>query len=176
MLKKSKKQTWDLAKTRENSIFAVALVCGQIKTSPFHTQVLLMMRRRLYIYSLWLATCSVLLSTVVLHHHHFNRICFVEQRCAEDGNTNDEHTEHHEKEHEGCSVHQMHQFIVNAKVAKNIQQKIFDGGHHLMAVLPSHIVLFPLMNLVIVSWQETTSQLHGYMGRGYNRRGPPCLA
>lgn len=176
MLKKSKKQTWDLAKTRENSIFAVALVCGQIKTSPFHTQVLLMMRRRLYIYSLWLATCSVLLSTVVLHHHHFNRICFVEQRCAEDGNTNDEHTEHHEKEHEGCSVHQMHQFIVNAKVAKNIKQKIFDGGHHLMAVLPSHIVLFPLMNLVIVSWQETTSQLHGYMGRGYNRRGPPCLA
>nr|WP_296026047.1 hypothetical protein [uncultured Prevotella sp.] len=135
-----------------------------------------MMRRRLYIYSLWLATCSVLLSTVVLHHHHFNRICFVEQRCAEDGNTNDEHTEHHEKEHEGCSVHQMHQFIVNAKVAKNIQQKIFDGGHHLMAVLPSHIVLFPLKSLVIVSWQETTSQLHEYMGLGYNRRGPPCLA
>ena len=26
MLKKSKKQTWDLAKTRENSIFAEALV------------------------------------------------------------------------------------------------------------------------------------------------------
>lgn len=176
MLKKSKKQTWDLAKTRENSIFAVALVCEQIKTSPFQIQVLLTMRRRLYIFSLWLATCSVLLSTVVLHHHHFNRICFVEQRCAEDGNTNDEHTEHHEKEHEGCSVHQMHQFIVNAKVAKNIQQKIFDGGHHLMAVLPSHIVLFPLKSLVIVSWQENTSQLHEYMGLGYNRRGPPCLA
>ena len=165
-----------MAKTRENSIFAQALVCGLIKTSPFQIQVLLTMRRRLYIFSLWLATCSVLLSTVVLHHHHFNRICFVEQRCAEDGNTNDEHTEHHEKEHEGCSVQQMHQFIVNAKVAKNIQQKIFDGGHHLMAVLPSHIVLFPLKSLVIVSWQETTSQLHEYMGLGYNRRGPPCLA
>ena len=176
MLKKTKKQTSDLAKTRENSIFAVALVYGPIKTSPFQIQVLLTMRRRLYIYSLWLATCSVLLSTVVLQHHHFNRICFVEQRCAEDGNTNDEHTEHHEKEHEGCSVHQMHQFIVNAKVAKNIQQKIFDGGHHLMAVLPSHIVLFPLKSLVIVSWQENTSQLHEYMGLGYNRRGPPCLA
>lgn len=175
MLKKTKKQTWDLAKTRENSIFAVAFVWAD-QNEPILTQVLLMMRRRLYIFSLWLATCSVLLSTVVLHHHHFNRICFIEQQCPEDGNTNDEHTEHHEKEHEGCSVQQMHQFIVNAKVAKNTQQNIFDGGHSLTAVLPFHIVLFPLQNLVIVSWQEITSPLHEYMGRGYNRRGPPCLA
>lgn len=134
-----------------------------------------MTRHRLFIFSLWLATCSVLLSTVVLHHHHLNRICFVEQRCAEDGNTNDEHTEHHEKEHEGCSIQQMHQFLVNAKMAKSILQKIFDGGNALTAVLPSQPFIFPLQSLVIMEWQELLSTLHKYMGRSYNRRGPPCL-
>lgn len=129
MLKKSKKQTWDLAKTRENSIFAVALVWADQDKPISYTSFIDDETQILYIFTM-VGNMLRVAFYCRTPSSSFNRICFVEQRCAEDGNTNDEHTEHHEKEHEGCSVHQMHQFIVNAKVAKNIQQKIFDGGHH----------------------------------------------
>lgn len=55
-----------------------------------------MRKRRLYIFSLWIATLSILLSTVMTHHHHMGRICMIQEQCEQDGNINDEHTEHHE--------------------------------------------------------------------------------
>ena len=71
-----------------------------------------------------MATMSVLLSTVVSHHHHMDRICMVQEQCQEDGNINDEHTEHHDQESNtdrgNCRVHQMHHFVTNAKVVKGI--------------------------------------------------------
>ena len=135
----------------------------------------MMKKRRIYLFSLWMATCSLLLSSVILHHHHFNSICFVEERCAHDGNINDEHTEHHEPEHEGCSVSQMHHFLLNAKVVKSIRKHIFDGSHALMAVLPSSLVLYRPMGLVVVLWQHYTSALVEFKGLIYDRRGPPCF-
>ena len=59
------------------------------------------MKRRLYIFSIWIATMGMLLSTVMLHHHHYERICMVVEVCSQDGSLNDEHTEHHDTEHEG---------------------------------------------------------------------------
>ena len=85
-----------------------------------------MAKKKLYLFSLLVATMSVLLSTVMMHHHHMGRICMVVERCQQDGNLNDEHTEHHDQESEGdrenCSVRQMHQFVVNSKVVKNIRK------------------------------------------------------
>ena len=66
-----------------------------------------MAKKKLYLFSLFVATMSVLLSTVVMHHHHMGRICMVVERCQQDGNFNDEHTEHHEKEADSCRVHQL---------------------------------------------------------------------
>lgn len=133
-------------------------------------------KQRLYLLYLWVATCSLLLSTVVLHHHHLNRICLVEERCQEDGNVNDEHTEHHENEQNGCSVHQMHQFVVNAKIVKSIHQHILDGGHVLFAWLPQEAYTFMRLDLVISQWQEQTSPLHEGKSAFCKRRGPPCLS
>lgn len=82
------------------------------------------MKRGTFLASLWIATLAMLLSTVLLHHHHMAQICLAVEQCQVDGNLNDEHTEHHENEQEGCSVHQMHHFIVNAKVVKNIRQQL----------------------------------------------------
>lgn len=77
------------------------------------------MKRRLYIFSIWIATMGMLLSTVMLHHHHYERICMVVEVCSQDGSLNDEHTEHHDTEHEGCQVKQMHHFIVKNRVVKS---------------------------------------------------------
>ena len=132
-------------------------------------------KSRFYFFSLILATLSVLLSTVIHHHHHDNRICFVEEQCQKDGHVNDEHTEHHEKEQKNCSVHQMHQFLVNAKLLKSIHQHIFDGGHTLVAVLPFSYSFIPIMGLVIAEWQDKACVLPDHGRHEICRRGPPCF-
>lgn len=132
-----------------------------------------MRRHTLYIYSLWIATCTMLLSTVVLHHHHLERICFVEERCPDDGNINDEHTEHHENEQEGCRVHQMHRFLINAKAVKSIYKKLLDGGNLFLTIIPSCYELMPVCGLVVTKWQERVSPLASRDGMHYDRRGPP---
>ena len=97
-----------------------------------------MNKRILYIFSLWMATMSVLLSTVVSHHHHMDRICMVQEQCQEDGNINDEHTEHHDQESNtdrgNCRVHQMHHFVTNAKVVKGIRKLLVDESHQFVVL------------------------------------------
>ena len=136
----------------------------------------MMMKRRLYVFALWMATCSMLLSTVILHHHHDHRICLVEEKCVEDGNVNDEHTEHHENEQEGCSVHQMHHFLINAKVVKSIHKHILDGGYAIVAVLPSSYVYMPSASLVTTEWQEHVAPLGIGAMTAHHRRGPPLIS
>ena len=87
-----------------------------------------MNRRRIYIYSLWLATCVVLLSTVVLHHHHMESVCFVEERCADDGAVNDRHTGHEDNERGECSLGKIHRFVINSKTVSTVRRHIFDGS------------------------------------------------
>lgn len=134
------------------------------------------MRKRLYILHLWAATLAMLLSTVMMHHHHYERVCMIIEQCAEDGNLNDEHTQHHENEQEGCRVHQMHHFVINAKVVKDIQKHILDAASAFVAVLPSRVALPPVSGLVAVRWQETASLL----SRGFSTepplRGPPTIS
>lgn len=133
-------------------------------------------KRSLYIFALWMATCSMLLSTILLHHHHDRRVCLVEEKCVEDGNINDEHTEHHENEQEGCSVHQMHRFLINAKVVKSIQKHISDGGYAIVAVLPSVHVYIPNASLVAIGWRKHVVPLStGAISSRY-RRGPPIIS
>lgn len=135
----------------------------------------MMKKSGIYLFSLWMATCSLLLSSVILHHHHFNSICFVEERCAEDGNLNDEHTGHHESEQEGCSISQMHHFLLNAKVVKSIHKHILDGSLALAAILPSSQNLYPVIGLVVALWQQSTSPVSDNAVHVNGRRGPPCV-
>lgn len=84
-----------------------------------------MAKKKLYLFSLLVATMSVLLSTVVMHHHHMGRICMVVERCQQDGNLNDEHTEHHENENDSCRVHQMYHFVTNGKIFEEHSEAAF---------------------------------------------------
>ena len=131
--------------------------------------------RMTYFFCVWMATFSMLLSTVMLHHHHFNKICFVEERCDIDGNLNDEHTEHHENEREGCEVHQMHHFIINAKIVSFIQKHVLDGGNLLMALLPSSFTLPQTIGVSLTKWQEKAEPLLSLSRNLNGRRGPPCF-
>lgn len=131
------------------------------------------MKRWLYILSLWVATFCVLLSTVVMHHHHYGEICMVIEQCAQDGNLNDEHTGHHENEKEGCQVHQMHHFIINAKVVKDVKRHLLGDAAMLVAVLPVPASFPGDCGLVAVKWQQASEPLcDGRMACWY-LRGPP---
>lgn len=108
-----------------------------------------MAKKKLYLFSLLVATMSVLLSTVMMHHHHMGRICMVVERCQQDGNLNDEHTEHHENENDSCRVHQMYHFVTNGKILKSIQKQLFDGNH-LLSVLSSEYLFIPTSSIISV--------------------------
>ena len=115
-----------------------------------------MQKRILYIFCLWIATMSIMLSTVMTHHHHKGRICMVEEQCEQDGNINDEHTEHNDQESEGdrenCSVRQMHQFVVNSKVVKNIRKLLVDENHQFVVLSCSSLLTLPRLSLISVRW------------------------
>lgn len=133
-----------------------------------------MAKKKLYLFSLLVATMSVLLSTVVMHHHHMGRICMVVERCLQDGKLNDEHTEHHENENDGCRVHQMHHFVINGKIVKNIQKQLFDGNH-LLSVLSSEYLFIPTSSIICVRWQQFAASLPCVDETAINRRGPPSF-
>ena len=126
---------------------------------------------------------SILLSTVVSHHHHMGRICMIQEQCEQDGNINDEHTEHHDQEsnsdRENCSVRQMHQFVVNSKVAKSIWNITADDQQASAPAFYSHhsYALIPSLSLTQVQWQHrAASPLSDDLSAGYSRRGPPSYA
>lgn len=133
-----------------------------------------MAKKKLYLFSLLVATMSVLLSTVVMHHHHMGRICMVVERCQQDGKLNDEHTEHHENENDGCRVHQMHHFVTNGKIVKNIQKQLLDGNH-LLSVLSSEYLFIPSSSIFCVRWQQFAASLPCVDETAINRRGPPSF-
>lgn len=133
-----------------------------------------MAKKKLYLFSLLVATMSVLLSTVVMHHHHMGRICMVVERCQQDGKLNDEHTEHHENENDGCREHQMHHFVTTGKIVKNIQKQLFDGNH-LLSVLSSEYLFIPTSSIICVRWQQFAASLPCVDETAISRRGPPSF-
>lgn len=139
-----------------------------------------MHKRQLYILSLWVATLSVLLSTVMSHHHHMGRICMIEEQCQQDGNVNDEHTEHHDEESQGdrenCRVHQMHSFFTNAKVVKNIQKWILDVSPVIDCLLPHNFIWVDINALAVVRWLHEACPLPSEILPQKSRRGPPVVA
>ena len=114
------------------------------------------------------------------HHHHMGRICMIQEQCEQDGNINDEHTEHHDHENdrdrENCSVRQMHQFVVNSKMVKGIRKLQVDENHQLVVLSCSSLLTFPRLSLISVRWQHVAaSPLAEEVATGYSRRGPPSI-
>ena len=136
-----------------------------------------MNRRRIYIYSLWLATCVVLLSTVVLHHHHMESVCFVEERCADDGAVNDRHTGHEDNERGECSLGKIHRFVINSKTVSAVRRHIFYGSHTPLTALP--VAYVPVMQwcVGVAQWpSEPSPGACSTLLPSVSRRGPPAYS
>ena len=135
--------------------------------------ITIMVKYKIHILNMWIATCALLLSTIILHHHHLGQVCFIEQQCEYDGNINDEHTAHHEKDNKGCNIHQMHQFISNGKNIKSIYKHLDYDRNMLVALLPSSIQLTPCYKIVISKWQQKTMAIKLGASENSSLRGPP---
>ena len=104
----------------------------------------------------------------------------VQEECQEDGNINDEHTEHHDQESNtdrgNCRVHQMHHFVTNAKVVKGIRKLLVDESHQFVVLSCSSLLILPCLSLISVRWQHVAaSPLAEELAAGYSRRGPPSI-
>ena len=120
----------------------------------------------------------MLLSTIVMHHHHYERVCVAFELCqhGDDNGAEPEESHFHQESDRGsCRVHQLHKFIINASVAKNIRHHITDGNSFVAAILPDARHLRPTASIVAADWQHTASTLHLRALTALSRRGPPVF-
>ncbi len=131
------------------------------------------MRRRLYIFAVWMATFGVLLSMVVMHHHHQERVCTVVEECTQDGRINDEHTSHNDSERDGCQIHQMHHFLVKAKGSCADEGHYLADGLGLLTFFGGSGFLLLSCVVAVVKWQDFITPLWQLAVRAFSLRGPP---
>lgn len=122
----------------------------------------------------------MLLSTVVMHHHHYERVCVTFEMCSHDTSGNieaeaEESHSHQESDRGSCRVHQLHKFIINSSVAKNIRHHITDGNSFAAAILPDARLLGASADIIAADWQHTASTLSLRELRTLKRRGPPVF-
>lgn len=146
------------------------------------------MRKTISLISIWVATCLMLLSTIVMHHHHYESVCIVVEHCQDDAasssadtysqnaNEAEEGHSHQESDRGSCRLHQLHRFIINAKVSNDIHRHII-GGMMLATTLPLHMGHLPFgSSYTITKWQHTTTPLHDVALCSLSRRGPPSCS
>lgn len=137
------------------------------------------MKKRLSIISLWTATLMVLLSTVVMHHHHYERVCVALELCSHaTGDTEAEQEEshsHQETDRGSCRVHQLHKFIINSGMTKNIRRHIIEGNHFVVLQLPDAQLLPVSSSRIVAEWQHTATPLSLRVLQSLRRRGPPVF-
>lgn len=125
-----------------------------------------------------MATFMMLLSTIVMHHHHYERVCVAFEQCqhgADNHTGAEENHSHHESDRGSCRVHQLHKFIINAGVARNIHHHIIGGNSFVAATLPDAPFLCESVSLVAADWQHTASTLRLRALTALSRRGPPVF-
>jgi hypothetical protein len=117
----------------------------------------------------------VLLSTVVMHHHHLHQICFIQEKCLVDGHVNDPHTSHPEGEEGGCSLQQMHAFIINARTIHHIAKSLIPSVPPVSTLLAETLQLDQQADHSKVCRTEQPMHLVKVDRDGISRRGPPIL-
>ena len=122
----------------------------------------------------------MLLSTVAMHHHHYERVCVDFEVHAHDAASGietepEESHSHQETDRGSCCVHQLHKFIINASVAKSIRHHIAGGNKLMAAVVPDARLLCATGSIIAADWQHTASTLRLRKLTAQKRRGPPAF-
>jgi len=135
------------------------------------------MKKILYISLMWIATLMLILSPVMLHHHHGNQICMIEEKCIIDGNINDRHTSHPQNEEDECSLQQLNNAISNAKSVQNVFDALTPYFPCLSAILTNIIIDCYDINCNAFDWFDalTVTVLPKAEIAIHSRRGPPIL-
>lgn len=96
------------------------------------------MKKKVYIFSLWLATLLMLSTAFLPHHHHLKVLCFTQETCKIDGSVNDQHTTHQTTGSEkDCSIGQIKQAFTTAKDLHQNGQSLLQQICLLYSVLPA---------------------------------------
>lgn len=135
------------------------------------------MRKILGISTMCVAILMVLLSTVFPHHHHLGEVCTAIERCAIDGNDNDEHTHHHGDEEDGCTLRQMHQFVVCDSVGHAHPRCPLPHLLHSPMALAAYMATIPAYHpsvYTLLYYIEPSADAFS-MADAHGRRAPPAV-
>ncbi|KAA6346888.1 hypothetical protein EZS27_005631 [termite gut metagenome] len=91
------------------------------------------------------ATLLLLAFMIFPHHHHYGGwVCYVMERCEQDGDINDEHTCHHanDSNHHDCCIAEIHYIVPSTY--NDIKCKVFscNDNHCLIHLFP--VLCFPM--------------------------------
>lgn len=130
------------------------------------------MKRFLFILPITIATLSLIVFSIIPHHHHKEMLCIVMETCEQDNAVNDEHTNHNT---DGNTNHE------KTCVLRSEYITTYGGGDNL-ALLP---VLFLLANYLIYNSElSNTESTYGeyvfsytsvMLGESSGLRAPPCF-
>lgn len=127
------------------------------------------MRNKIEITLIVMAAAMLLAATIVPHHHHSSVICSMIERCAIDGQPNDEHTAHRSDRHGPSDGDCTFSAIThNAGVGCQFADAI--------AVLPAQGSAMPCPPHGFITLQPLPEQWHGYevVASWQQLRAPPA--
>ena len=81
---------------------------------------------------------------------------------------------HSHRENGSCRIHQLHKFIINSSVAKNLRRHIADGNM-LAAILPSVCITGTDSRKDINNWHYEAPHMAATVPPSLSRRGPPVF-
>ena len=136
------------------------------------------MRKRCYIFCLYLAILIVLSTSMLAHHHHLKETCFDVEICSIDGNINDEHTSDPcQNEHSGdtCEIEQMQTFLTNARSNLQLQQNFFSESHLFYAVATELPTLLHILEQQQTTFSKVIIFISEKLISSAGLRAPPVL-
>ena len=134
------------------------------------------MKKKVYIFCIWLATLLMLSTAFLPHHHHLKMLCFTQEKCQVDNRVNDQHTTHQTTGTEsGCAIEQIKQAFTTEKNLHQGEQSLLHEICLLYSAL-SALFYFRTNNLSLRKFfRNPIILLHDGWITSRGLRAPPTL-
>lgn len=133
-------------------------------------------KKKVYISCIWLATLLMLSTAFLPHHHHLKMLCFTQEKCQIDSRVNDQHTTHQTTGSErGCAIEQIKQAFTTEKDLHQSDQYLLQEICLLYSVL-SALIYFRANNSSLRKFlRHPIILLHDGWIESRGLRAPPTL-